>query len=407
MLRVPTLSYIAVLALAATLPIGTAQAKNKETVIYSFAGGSDGLYPWGTLITDGTGHLFGTTHWGGTCTQISGGCGVVYRVTPSGRKTTLHVFQGGSDGADPYAAPVTFGEDGNLYGTTRLGGIDCDGTGQGCGTVFKLTPKGKETVLYRFSGGSDGSHPDAGVIVGPAGSFYGTTNYGGTDCDGTGQGCGTVFSVSAKGEERIVYAFEGGSAGTHSIAGLTLDGAGNLYGTTRAGGVDCDGTGNGCGTVFKLTPDGKPTVLHTFAGGTDGATPLAAPILDAQGNLYGTTIAGGSESDFGVVYRVTPKGRETVLHAFTGQADGGNPYDALVIDAAGNLYGTASSSDGTDGGVVFRMTPKGNETVLHSFTAPDGYIPVGGLFIDAAGDLFGTTTSGGDNGYGTVFRIRN
>jgi len=404
---VSTLFFIALFASASLFPFANAQAKSRETVIYNFLGGGDGSYAWASLISDGNGHFYGTTHHGGGCVQIDSGCGTVFEITPAGKKSIVYVFQGGSDGADPYAAPVTIGKGGNLYGTTRLGATDCDGTGQGCGTVFKLTPKGTETVLYKFGGGSDGSHPDGGVIADAAGNLYGTTNFGGKDCDGTGQGCGTVFKLSVRGKKRTLYTFKGGSDGANTIAGLIIDGAGNLYGVTRAGGVDCDGSGLGCGTVFRLGSDGSETVLHAFAGGVDGANPFAAPVMDAQGNLYGTTWAGGTDSNFGIVYKVNTNGKETVLHAFNGN-DGGTPYDSLVVDITGNLYGTAAMGGDSGAGVVFRLTPRGTETVLHSFADdPDGALPLGGLVMDAAGNLFGTTAFGGSREEGTVFRIGN
>jgi uncharacterized repeat protein (TIGR03803 family) len=220
-------------------------------------------------------------------------------------------------------------------------------------------------VLYNFTGGADGSHPYGGLIQDSQGNFYGTTSQGGTGSGCGLAGCGVVFKFAADGTETVLYSFTGGADGSGPLAGLLLDGQGNLYGTTAGGGSPtCDGIG--CGVVFKVTLKGAETALYSFLGGTDGATPQTALIMDGQGNLYGTTYGGGNlscnGSSCGTVFKVSATGEETVLYRFTGSTDGGIPLAGLVMDSQGNLYGTTESggftSCGLGGcGVVFKVTP--------------------------------------------------
>jgi uncharacterized repeat protein (TIGR03803 family) len=200
----------------------------------------------------------------------------------------LHAFaKSGSDGETPYAGLIQ-GSDGNFYGTTYFGGAS------GFGTVFKVTPSGTETVLYSFAGGSDGEHPYAGVIQGSDGNFYGTTYQGGTS------GNGTVFKLTPSGTETVLYSFAGGSSdGANPEAGVIQGSDGNFYGTTLQGGA------SGLGIVFELTPGGTETILHTFAGGgSDGANPSANLVQGSDGNLYGSTGAGGTSGN-GTFFKVT------------------------------------------------------------------------------------------------------
>ncbi len=401
----------AVLVAVAGFSSGT--AAQTLTTLYSFAGPpSDGATPTAGLIADAAGDLYGTTEFGGGSgcqSPIGNGCGIVFKLTPSGTETVLHSFTGSpSDGANPFAGLIAHAA-GNLYGTTALGGASDDGT------VFKLTPSGTETVLYSFTGSpSDGAIPTAGLIADPAGNLFSTTHVGGASGDGT------VFKLTRSGTETVLHSFTGGGDGAVPIAGLIADAAGNLYGTTFTGGGSGCG-GSGCGTVFKLTRSGTESVLHSFTGSFgDGAGPDAGLIADAAGNLYGTTEFGGGSigcrstigNGCGTVFKLTPSGTETVLYSFTGGGDGAEPFAGLIADAAGNFYGTTSQGGASNDGTVFKLTPSGTETVLHSFTdGSDGGFPLAGLITDAAGNLYGTTSQGGggsgcgDSGCGTVFEI--
>lgn len=379
-------------AFALVLALGTAAALPMQaqtfTVLYSFHGQSDSGAPWATLIRDSQGNLYGTASYGS---------GSVYRLSKAGRFKVLHQFDG-HDGQAPYAGVIR-DEEGNLYGTTHIGGAHGDGT------VFKLDKAGKETVLHSFDG-SDGSIPYGTLIRDVRGSLYGTTLEGGP------QGLGTVFKITRAGKYSVIYSFQSG--GESPFAGVTMDSKGHIYGTTALGGY---GGGNcieqGCGTVFRLDPNGGATMLYRFTDGTDGAYPLASLITDKKGNLFGTASNGGDPScDYGfgcgTVFRLDNKGRLTPLYAFTTQT-GGVPEAPLVQDAAGNLFGTAYGNPGLCGGqcgVVFKIDTKGKEIVLHSFTGhSDGGQPIGGLVLDEQGNLYGTASAGGMYGQGTVFKI--
>ena len=256
-------------------------------MLYSFTG-SDGSEPFAGLIADSSGNLYGTTQSGGA----SGGHGVVFKLSPSGTETVLHTFTGGSDGGIPRAGLIA-DTGGNLYGTTAGGGAS------NAGTVFKLSPSGTETVLYSFTG-SDGSGPFAGLIADSSGNLYGTTQSGGAS-----GGHGVVFKLSPGGTETVLYSFTGGSDGGTPRAGLIADSSGNLYGTTQFGGPGCGGVG--CGVVFKLSPSGTETVLYSFTG-SDGSGPFPGLIADSSGNLYGTTLSGGASGGHGVVFKLTGAG---------------------------------------------------------------------------------------------------
>jgi len=306
---------------------------------------------------------------------------------PTYTKKVIYSFAGGSDGADPLAGLVRDAAS-NLYGTTYAGGD------YGSGTVFKLDTTGKEAVLHSFSGGPDGGYPYAGLILDAAGNLYGTADAGGA------HNYGVVFEVPAGGAEGVLYSFTGtGGDGAAPLAGLVRDAAGNLYGTTASGGA------SGLGTVFKVSAGGAETALHSFRGGSDGEYPYASVIRDAAGNLYGTTFASGA-SGLGTVFKIDTQGYETVLYSFRGGADGEYPSAGLVRDAAGNLYGTTNSGGSSGGGIVFKISSAGKETVLHSFKGgKDGEYPYASVIRDAAGNLYGTTYGGGASGWGTVFEI--
>ena len=325
-------------------------------------------------------------------------------------ESTVYTFTNSPDGARPAAGLIM--EQGKFYGTTVAGG-----TGNG-GTVFKFNTSGEESVLYSFQPHpppsaaippeqrgwvTDGANPYGGVVMDGQGNLYGTTAYGGLYSESC-HGCGTVFEVSATDEEKLLYTFAGSPDGANPQGTLAMDAQGNVYGTTVNGGA------HGKGTVFKLSPAGVETVLYSFEDAPDGANPGAGVIMDGEGNLYGTTTYGGSQNT-GIVFEVTLVGAETVLYRFCQQggcADGGLPAGRLIMDAQGNLYGTASAFGEYGWGAVFKVTPGGEESVLYSFkdVPGDGAYPDGGVVMDARGNLYGTTTYGGANFfYGTVFEL--
>jgi uncharacterized repeat protein (TIGR03803 family) len=398
--------------------LGAAWAQT-ESVLYSFctqANCTDGAYPQAGVVFDQEGNLYGTTLFGGA-SNCKEGCGVVFKLTPKGKYEAHYTFcmkTNCTDGAEP-SAGLVFDQRGNLYGTTLSGGA------YGEGTVFKLTPKGKETVLYSFcaprgSGCADGKWPSAGVILDQKGNLYGTTVEGGAsgDCPYSG-GCGVVFKLTPKGKETVLYTFcaqTNCADGFGPSGGLIFDQKENLYGTTQSGGAHCTQAPYVCGVVFKLTQKGKETVLHSFcaqANCADGALPSAGLIFDQKGNLYGTTSEGGSgtecpynDSGCGGVFKLTPEGKEIVLYSFCAQyncIDGAGPSAGLVFDQKENLYGTAGGGAPRGDGLVFKLTPKGKETVLYSFcwqdNCADGANPYAGLVFDGKGNLYGTTANGG------------
>lgn len=370
------------------------------SVLYSFESEANGDRP-DSLIKDAAGNFYGTTYYGGANSSD----GVVFKVDAAGKETVLYRFQG-SDGDGPDG--VVRDAAGNLYGATSFGGTGCPGQ-HGCGTVFKLDASGKESVLHRFGGKGDGTFPTAAVTRDASGNLYGTTANGGvlSLCE---DGCGTIFKVDASGKETVLHRFTGGSDGEGPYGGVIRDAAGNLYGTTSAGGA------NSYGTVFKLDATGEFTVLHSFNGG-DGCDPSASLFRDAAGNLYGTTSNCG-EFGPGTVFKVAPSGKTTVLYNFTGGTDGGYPYGPVVLDTAGNVYGSTgfggdltslcAEVNNTPGcGVVFKIDASGQYTVLHAFDGTDGQWAYYGVIQDSEGNLYGTTAEGGTKTCfcGTVFKI--
>jgi uncharacterized repeat protein (TIGR03803 family) len=380
--------------------LDVAHAKGLATV-YSFTGGkSDGQWPYAQLVADKKGNLYGTTENGGAH-QF----GTVFKLSPKGKETILHTFAGGSnDGAYPYAGVIMDGA-GNLYGTTELGGAS------NLGTVFRLATDGTVTVLHSFAGApNDGAQPYAAVISDSGGDLYGTTSVGGTS------NVGTVFKLAADGTESVLYSFAGGSDGANPMARLLRDSSGNLYGTTYMG-------GGGFGAVFKVASNGTETLLHEFDG-TDGFWPAAGLIADSQGNLYGTTSIGGT-AEAGVIFKIAPDDTETTVHNFAGYpSDGDAPTGDLIEDKSGNLYGTTSAGGSnyacetslTFGcGTIFKFAPDGTLTLLYGFPdANNGETPNAGLFVGKKKELYGTTAFGGNNncassngsGCGTVFKIK-
>ena len=374
------------------------------TALYSFGNGNVGSQPDSGLIMDQAGRLYGTASSGGTQ-----GYGTIYRASRAGSGwtvTPLYSFQGGTDGAYPLAS-VAFGPDGTLYGTTSEGG------NAGNGTVFNLRPPASvcktvlcpwtETVLYRFTGGSDGGfgvYPSAyadALIFDRAGNIYGTTPNGGAF------GGGVVFKLTRSGgswTESVLWSFSGPD-GSDPLSGVIFDSAGNLYGTTEGGGT------RGEGVVYELSPSESgwtQSILYSF-GAEDAPYPFGGVTMDAQGNLYGTT---GGFYTGGEAYELTPTNgswtvsRREIFAAYEG------PFDTPTLDAEGNLYGTISFAGPGGYGEVFKLTPSGGGWVfndLADFDAANGGDPVGRVILDANGNLYGTTVFGGEYSNGIVWEL--
>jgi len=411
----------AIFFLSSVLVPARSQAQTFK-VLHTFHG-PDGAEPLTQLSRDAAGDFYGTTTLGGEkCPFIRGvlyRCGTVFKLDKTGKQVWLHSFNG-ADGALP-SIGVLRDAAGNLYGTTVLGG-DTKCYTYGCGTVFRLDAAGKETLLYEFRNTYDGEEPESLLVEDTAGSLYGTTYEDGMGAFGDG---GTVFRVDADGNKTLLYSFcseTNCEDGQFPSPGVIRDASGNIYGVTDAGGAD------GQGTVFELDTTGKETVLYSFTGGADGGRPGSVLIADSEGNLYGTTEGGGKGcgTGCGVVFELSPQGKswtENVLYTFcslSNCADGEEPdRGPLVRDAAGNLYGTTlfgGTHQNCNGscGVVFKLDTAGKETVLHSFTGgADGASPGAGLIMDKAGNLYGTTGIGGDakcpaghgHGCGVVFEL--
>ena len=376
----------AILAVAGLLTLFATQPAPAQTLkaLYSFTGAADGGDPFPAVIQDAAGNLYGTTDYAGKYYA-----GVVFKVSKTGHETVLYTFTGGADGQYPYA-PLVRDAAGNLYGTTQYGGT------ANIGVVFKLSPGGKETVLHSFTGGADGVYPYAGLFRDAAGNLYGTTENGGT------ANLGVVFKISKTGKETVLHSFTGGAkdGSDPASAGFYMDAKGNLYSVTSQGGTSDEGV------LYKLGPKGKLTVLHSFTGGTtDGCYPYGTPAVDAQGNMYGGT-GGCGTSNFGVVWKVSKNGTETILHNFSGTSDGQSPLAGVILDADGNIYGSTNTGGASGFGTAFEIHKNGKFTLLHDFTGgTDGKYLYGGLILDPKGRIYGTTINGGTGGYGTVWRI--
>lgn len=402
------IEILAVLTMALMLPTG-AGASGTTKILYSFKDKPDGAAPVAGLIFDTAGNLYGTTSKGG-----SAGMGAIFKLTRnsdgSWSESVLYSFAGGSDGATP-DAEVVFDGSGNLYGTTAGGGdIAC-----GCGTVFELTPNSdgtwKESVLHRFTG-ADGYVPFSRLIFDTTGNLYGTTWLGGDlSCDQVNKhGCGTVFKMTPDGHggwtESVIHKFEN-SDGYGVLAPVVFDGSGNLYGTAVQGGAKNQGT------IFKLTPQSSGpwtlSVLHSFTEHPDGALPSAGLIFDGA-NLYGTTVSGGNNDGTGTVFKVDTKGHLKVFpnHPGNGLRAG------LVAGPAHTLYGNAVDTGplGGGGGTIFKLTVQpggvGTFTELHRFHGKPAMHPWGTLVRAKGGHLYGTSKDcgKGEGCAGTVFEIR-
>ena len=381
-------------------------------VLYAFQDTPDGGFPAASLLAGPSGVFFGTTVQGGA------GHGAVYEAIPpavSGGAWTdsvLYAFTGGTDGGSPEAAVVT-GPSGTLYGTTASGGASA------FGTVFQLTPPATtgnpwtETVLYSFTGGTDGKLPFGNVVRGKNGVLYGTASAGGAS------GAGTIFSLTpptVAGNPwtfTLLYTFTGGTDGASPEAGLLLGTTGTLSGTTMGGGVGA------LGTVFTLAPPAviggtwSEKVLHSFAGGSDGSNPISGLVVNSQNTLFGTTELGGTDGA-GTVFSITQPSHAppvaAILYFFTGGVDGDKPFGGVTLAGNGTLYGTTALGGMGGDGTLFGLKPpavaggRWTELVLHSFTkGNDGAFPEAGVIIGAASRLYGTTEGGGAFGAGTIF----
>jgi uncharacterized repeat protein (TIGR03803 family) len=407
---------LAAQAILAAVVFVTSASAATEKVLHSFnTTGNGGYAPYSSLIFDAAGNLYGTTQIGGVHAQ-----GTVFELMPRAgggwTEKVLHTFNdNGKDGQVPYAG-VIFDTAGNLYGTTTAGGAG------GHGTVFELMPTVSgawtEKILHSFNTTNlDGYTPYGGLVRDSAGNLYGTTATGGAFTRGT------VFELLPQAgggwKEKILHNFNiNGIDGFAPFASLVFDTAGNLYGTTDQGGTPADGD-LAFGTIFELKPKAgggwSEQVLHTFIeNGIDGYQPQASLIVDASGNLYGTTYSGGAYglgTVFGLI-RAERSWTESVLHSFQQNGiDGWSPYANLIL-VGGNLYGTTTEGGTVGVGAVFELTPAGGggwtESLPYNFLQDGlaGTNPWGGLILDAAGNLYGTTVAGGAYGGGTVFELK-
>jgi uncharacterized repeat protein (TIGR03803 family) len=427
----PLLPLVALFALIGHLTVSssTLNATPNPKVLWDFSNtGSGGYLPWAGLIMDANGNLYGTNAFaiGQNCPD--NGCGNVFELVPNGDGTwtekVLYTFcslQNCADGIQPVAS-LTFGPQGNLYGTTGGGGT---GTGcqKGCGTVFELVPNDDgtwtEKVLYSFNdNGSDAYGPESPVVFDAEDNLYGTTPFGGNyGCEY--MGCGAVYELSPGADgawtETVIHRFsrKKSASGMYPYGGVILDASGNLYGETDGGGVY-----DNQGMVYELVRRENgwtEKVLHSFGKGEDGRGGAAGLTFDSNGNLYGTTVSGGAHKGAGVVFRLKSTGngkwQEELLHSFVYKTDGGELFNAVILDGSGNVYGVAASGGLYNGGTVFEISRSGKEgwsekTLLNlDFNGPYGSDPLGGVIIDASGNLYGTANQGGTSGYGTVFEV--
>ena len=384
-----------VLTLAVILSLtGLSPSSQAQTfkVVHNFTNGSDGGYPLSGLTMDSKGDFYGTTNSGGTY-----GHGLVFRMNASGLVTPLYSFTGGKDGAAPVGGLIVDAT-GALYGTTTGGGTYNNGA------IFKVMGK-TEIVLYSFAGGKDGANPEAGLAFDAAGNLYGTTSAGGASGNGTVFRLNTPATKGARWTKTILYSFGTGTDGAAPVAGVSLDAAGNVYGTTSLGGD----AGNG--TVFELTKGTawKETILHYFQNADDGATPYGGLISDAGGNFYGAATQGGAGGG-GTIFELTPSGTNwnfSVLYGLPGWGISGSFRD-LMFDTAGNLYGTTHCDGNYTAGTVWELIPSAGSWTynqLYDFTGnADGLYSFSNLVL-SQGKLYGTTKQGGKYGYGVVFEV--
>lgn len=383
-------------AIASVLLLCAGQSVPAQTFtsLYSFQGSPDGANPAGALAVDSSGNIYGTTSNGGA------GRGTVFMINSAGQESLCHTFTGNPDGAFPNGGLLINSAGSSLYGTTQSGGSI------NAGSVFQLALpcNGADSVLYNFDAYVDGYFPQAGVILGPSGYLYGTTQHGGSQFDGT------IFAIDPSSQTDVppFPVSLTGDDGASPYGGLVQDQNGNLYGDTTFGGSQ------GLGAIFEINTSGQLTTLYSFTAQSDGAFPYGTLAIDSKGNLYGTTNGGGSYG-LGTVFEYMPSspGQVTALHQFAGTAngDGEYPLGGVVMDAQGNLYGTtqqggASCTYSSDGcGTIFEIDSSANETILHAFNGSDGNLPYANLIFDAkTNSLYGTTNQGGSANLGTVFQ---
>jgi uncharacterized repeat protein (TIGR03803 family) len=364
------------------------------TTLGSFGGGDDGAQPIAGLVQGSDGAVYGTTLGGGGALY----CGTVFKIDLHvGVLTTLYSFTGGVDGAGPSAALVK-GTDGYFYGTTS--GESNDSALNSYGTVFRIGTNGALTTLYLFNGGSDGANPHAALVQGSDGNFYGTTSKGGTN-----GGYGTVFRISTNGALTSLHSFSGTNDGSTPDAALVQGSDGYFYGTTALG-----GSGYG-GTVFRISTNGVLTSLYSFTGRDDGVNPSGGLVQGSDGNFYGTTFFGRNPDDTGspgTVFRIGTNGALTTLYFFTGRDDGVNPSGGLVQGSDGYFYGTTWGGGANHGGTFFRIGIDAVLTTLYSFSGRngDGGSPQSSRLVQGSdGYFYGTTSDDGQNNSGTVFRL--
>jgi uncharacterized repeat protein (TIGR03803 family) len=367
--------------------------------LYAFTGENDGANPAAALVEAAGGVFFGTASSGGSNNE-----GAIFSITSAGAFTPVMSFMGGGDGSNPQA-PLVQGTTGNFYGTAFQGGAD------GYGTVFELTTNGLFTLLYSFTNGQDGGFPSSGLTLGTDGNFYGESLIGGANDSGV------LFKMTPQGRLTVLHSLTNSTEGNRPVGGLVPATNGNFYGTTYQGGQYISYNGSvlvGLGTVFEMTPEGKVTCLYTFTNGADGGYPEGGLTLGTDGDFYGgTTFAvnlhGATNnlgSPYGSIFKITPTGALTTLYSFTNGADGGVPLSRLVQWTGGNFYGTASMGGANGHGTVFEITPAGSFTPLYSFTnGIDGAAPNGGLVSGPGGNLYGMAAAGGAYGIGTIFEI--
>lgn len=371
---------------ACTSSLPAAQASDtapKFRSLHDFTWGADGAWPAGNLVADKDGSLYGTTSAGGP-----NGAGTIFKLATDGSLTAIHSFNG-LDGNLPMSGLLK-GPHGTFYGVTEIGGK------YGAGNVYQLTKDGVLTSLYEFGAyAGDGWNPVCDLAWGPHGELVGTTVNGGAN------GFGTIFQVTLDGKETLLHSFSSGADGRYPAAGVVVDAAGNLYGTTH------NANDGSSGTAYKIDAQGVFSVLHTFDDAS-GFFPHAALTLDADGNLYGTTEAGGAYAN-GTVFKLTPAGTHSVLYAFTGGADGSTPVAPLYRDKVGNLVGTTSWGGQGYHGTIFTLAPDGKLTTLYTFDGTTGNNAMAGLVRDPEAGvpaIYGTTYSGGANGAGVIFRLK-
>jgi uncharacterized repeat protein (TIGR03803 family) len=390
-----SLLLVLVLSTAVSLAQGrTSQGEDTPAISFKTLVSFDitnGEFPLAGLVQGKDGNFYGTTDEGGYY-----GAGNIFKITPSGNLMNVYSFcplDSCLTGEVPQA-PLIQSPSGIFYGTSAGGGTD------GGGTIFGMTPTGAVTSLYSFCYGSSctqqGLQPRGALLQTSNGDFYGTTEWGGT-------GKGIVFEITPEGKLTTIYNFcsqQNCADGANPMAGLVEGKDGNLYGTTAYGGV-----GGGAGTVFRVTPKGVLTVLSGFGDSGDGYYPQAGLLLARNGNFYGTTVYGGPYGG-GTVFKITPQGSFTTIHSFCAQTscvDGEGPVAGLMQASDGNLYGTTRNGGANDYGTIFRLSPAGALTTLHSFTSNDGANPYGALIQSKNGEFYGTTEIGGARGVGTVF----